>query len=251
MFSNNKLKPIIILVLFSQFLFSQQKDFVFEQITNESGRSLGFITGIVQDQTGFMWFATRSGLYRYNGYSYKLFKHSKSDSLSLPFNDITSLYYDNNNNLWMRHYDELSVFSNEKRSFEFDSITKKHYEIEVEIIQDKNNNYWIGPTNRGLLKYSPTTNEFTEYSKPPGTYAPKTWEFIDSIINHNRVLAEIRNPGNESDTLITFQIEKDGYYLISSSGEYDKYGIYDLGAILFNNKVIWELSQENAMWSGG
>jgi ligand-binding sensor domain-containing protein len=51
-------------------LRAQEKDLVFEQITNESGRSLGFITGIVQDETGFMWFATNKGLYRYNGYSY-------------------------------------------------------------------------------------------------------------------------------------------------------------------------------------
>ena len=96
---------VLLSVFFKTLLFSQEKDIFFEQITNESGRSLGFITGIVQDQTGFMWFSTRSGLYRYNGYSYKLFKNIPSDSLSLPFNDIAYLYYDNNQNFWMRHYD--------------------------------------------------------------------------------------------------------------------------------------------------
>src|SRR3989339_1195416 len=112
------------ILLFVTLLPAQQKDIVFEQITNESGRSLGFITGIVQDETGFMWFSTRNGLYRYDGYSYKLFKHSSTDSLSVPFNDIAFLYYDKNQNLWIRHYDELSLFKDEKKSFDFDTITK-------------------------------------------------------------------------------------------------------------------------------
>ncbi len=231
--------------------FSQEKDIVFEQITNESGRSLGFITGIEQDQLGFMWFSTRGGLYRYNGYSYKLFKNRRSDSLSLPFNDITYLYFDNNRNFWMRHFDEIAVFKDEKRVFKFDSITSCNYDIEAKIVQDKKGNYWIGPTGNGLIKYNPKTGIKNIYHRPPNTYTPKSWATIDNILQNNKTIASISSPGNETDTIVQFSIKKTGYYLIASSGEIDSYGKYDYGAIFENDKLIWELSDNNSMWAGG
>ncbi len=231
--------------------FSQEKDIVFEQITNESGRSLGFITGVEQDQSGFMWFSTRGGLYRYNGYSYKLFKNRRSDSLSLPFNDITYLYYDNNHNFWIRHFDELSVFKDEKRVYTFDSITLSNYDIETKIVQDKRGNYWIGPTETGLIKYNTKTNTKSIYNCPPNTYKPKSWETINSILQNNKTIASITSPGNDMDTTVQFPIKKTGYYLIASTGEIDSYGKYDYGTLYKNNKLVWELSAKKSMWAGG
>jgi len=70
------------------------KNIQFDQITNENGRSLGFITGIEQDSTGFLWLASRNGLIQYDGYSFTYFKQSKHSQHSLPFNNITFSYYD-------------------------------------------------------------------------------------------------------------------------------------------------------------
>ena len=52
-----------------------------DQITMK-GRSLGFITG-EQDSTGFIWFASRNGLSRYDGYSFTYFRKSKRTQYSL------------------------------------------------------------------------------------------------------------------------------------------------------------------------
>ena len=171
-----------LLAMISQVAKGQKQDFVFEQITNESGRSLGFITGISQDTNGFMWFATRSGLYRYNGYSYKLFKHQKNDSTSLPFNDIAYMYYDNQHHLWMRHYEQLSAFKDEKRVFDFDSVVNREYDIEVKIVQDHRGNYWVGPTGKGLLRYNPNDKQVVNYTCPPQTYTPQAWHYFDSLL---------------------------------------------------------------------
>ncbi|MBI9068245.1 MAG: SpoIIE family protein phosphatase [Salinivirgaceae bacterium] len=241
----------LFVLLNSMHFLAQEKDIVFEQITNESGRSLGFITGIVQDQTGFMWFATRNGLYRYNGYSYKLFRNNPKDSLSLPFNNITSLYYDNNSVLWIRHMNELAAFKNEKRCFDFDSITKRSYDLEVKIVQDKKGNYWIGPTGNGVAMYSPENNVITDFTCPQKTYSPKAWRILDSLLIATEIKAQIGNPENSTDTLIDFEINESGTYLIASSGEFDKSDIYDFGTLQKDGKVIWELNKELAMWTGG
>lgn len=232
-------------------LKAQQKDIVFEQITNESGRSLGFITGIVQDKVGFMWFATREGLYRYNGYSYKLFKNNSSDSLSLPFNDITNLYYDNNYHLWMRHYDELAAFKNEKRVHKFDSIMNKHYDIEVRIVQDKKDDYWVAPTGNGIMRYQPNADSCIYYTNPPQTLSGKAWQYIDSLLRVKEPKASVVSPGNNTDTTVTFYIREAGTFLIASTGEIDKYGKYDFGQLYKNEKVLWELTDAESMWMGG
>lgn len=240
-----------LLAMISQVAKGQKQDFVFEQITNESGRSLGFITGISQDTNGFMWFATRSGLYRYNGYSYKLFKHGKNDSTSLPFNDIAYLYYDNQHHLWMRHYEQLSVFKDEKKVFGFDSIVNRDYDIEVKIVQDRRGNYWVGPTGEGLLRYNPNDKQLTNYTCPPQTYTPQAWHYFDSLLASQRSLIEITNPGNNTDTLLNFTVDESAYYLIASSGEIDDYGVYDFGSLTQKGKKVWELSKSESMWSGG
>ncbi len=237
--------------LFSGYLNAQQNEVFFEQITNESGRSLGFITGIFQDETGFMWFSTRKGLYRYNGYSYKLFKNNNTDSTSLPFNDIAFLYGDKKNKLWLRHYDELAIFSDEKRFFGYDSVLKQHFDIEVKVVHDIYNNYWIGPTTNGLIQYNPQKNINKNYNCPPSSYTLNAWLFIDSVLSVNNKIAAIKNPCNNTDTTISFIIDKKGFYLIASSGEIDNFGLYDFGSLTKDNKIIWEINLENSKWAGG
>lgn len=232
-------------------LKAQTNNIVFEQITNESGRSLGFITGITQDETGFMWFATRNGLYRYNGYSYKLFRHDDKDSLSIPNNNIANLYLDNDQKLWMRHYDELFYFDNEAKGTSLEAITQKRYDIEVQIIQDKKGYYWVAPTGNGIQLYIPQKDSLVEFSHPKKTYSPTAWQYFDSILTNQALKASILNPCNNIDSSVSLNIENDGYYLIASTGEIDKRGMYDFASLWQNNELIWELSSETSMWSGG
>ena len=42
----------------------------FHQLDLKSGISDNFVQGIVQDRDGFMWFATRNGVNRYDGYRF-------------------------------------------------------------------------------------------------------------------------------------------------------------------------------------
>ena len=250
----NFIRRNLLLLLFSFmhcFVFANDDNIVFEQITNESGRSLGYITGIVQDETGFMWFATRNGLYRYNGYSYKLFKSKANDSLSIPWNDITHLYLDNEQYLWMRHFDGLAPFKNECTYHGFESIVNKSYDMEVQIKQDILGNYWVGPTGKGIDLYLPEQDSTIHFAKPLKTYMPEAWKYFDSVLTKNTVIATINNPANNSDTSVNFEIKNDGFYLIGSSGEIDRRGKYDFGSLLKNGTLIWELSKDKCMWAGG
>ncbi len=146
----------------------------FDQITNENGRSLGFITGIEQDSTGFLWFATRNGLIRYDGYSYTYFKQGKHSKHSLPFNNVTSIYYDRNKMLWLKHVDELYLFENQKISNRLDTILQNRFRHNTQVVQDIENNYWIGPHEQLLYKFNPINMEVDTFMCQTNQIKPNT-----------------------------------------------------------------------------
>jgi ligand-binding sensor domain-containing protein len=54
-------------------LLFAQKGFGFETISTEDGLSQGLINDMLQDKEGFIWVATKGGLNRYDGYTFKVF----------------------------------------------------------------------------------------------------------------------------------------------------------------------------------
>ncbi|MEI7726586.1 MAG: ATP-binding protein [Bacteroidota bacterium] len=61
---------------------------VLESISIEQGLSQGFVPSICQDDDGLLWFATKNGLNRYDGYRFLVFQNDPFDSLSLNNNEI-------------------------------------------------------------------------------------------------------------------------------------------------------------------
>lgn len=71
-----------------------------EFITTQDGHSQGYIYDIIQDKDGFMWFATKDGLNRYDGYNFKIFTNNPVDPNSISANKITELFIDSSERLW-------------------------------------------------------------------------------------------------------------------------------------------------------
>ncbi len=46
----------------------QAQAYRFKHITSEEGLSTNFVSSIIQDDKGFMWFGTQDGLCKYDGY---------------------------------------------------------------------------------------------------------------------------------------------------------------------------------------
>src|SRR5258706_6520106 len=73
----------------------------FKHITNENGLSNTTIEAIFQDKRGFMWFGTRDGLNRYDGYQFVIYRYDSKDSNSISDNYIQYIYEDRDQNLWI------------------------------------------------------------------------------------------------------------------------------------------------------
>lgn len=70
----------------------------FYQITRRDGLASGSITSIAQDEKGLIWIGTKQGLNRYDGTE---FIHFHTGNSNLTSNDISSLFIDGSNHLWV------------------------------------------------------------------------------------------------------------------------------------------------------
>src|SRR6185437_2381604 len=81
---------LISLLLQSTVIFGQSDYYSFSKLNTNNGLSHNQVNAILKDSDGFVWFCTMSGLNRYDGYSFKIFRKEIDNSSSLIDNDILS-----------------------------------------------------------------------------------------------------------------------------------------------------------------
>jgi len=80
-------------------------------LTTRDGLPQSFVSGLIQDKTGFIWMGTRNGLARYDGVHFKVFNHSAKDSATLSSDLIISIAPDHAGRIWVEHQSgELDIF---------------------------------------------------------------------------------------------------------------------------------------------
>lgn len=146
---------------------SGQKGYSFQNFSKKDGLSQASVFAIAQDSSGFMWFGTRDGLNRFDGYQFKVYKNEESTS-SIVSNDIRTLYFDSlKNELWIGANFGLSKYQSIEDSFlnflhsPSDSTSLSNNVIR-QIYRDSKGRLWIG-TAVGLNLFDENNNTFTRF----------------------------------------------------------------------------------------
>lgn len=92
----------ILLMLCSNLPFSLSQNYQVQTFTTAEGLLQGMIYDILQDRDGFMWFATKDGLNRFDGYRFEMFTNDPFDPFSIAGNEVVSLLEDKQGNIWKR-----------------------------------------------------------------------------------------------------------------------------------------------------
>jgi len=155
---------IIILGIISHNNLAQS--ITFDHLTVENGLSNNIVNTVIQDQIGFMWFATEDGLNRYDGYDFKIFRHDPENSNSISDNSIWALCEDRQGNIWVgtkagildKYNSNTEIFTH----WEIKSDLTEENSI-ASIFEDRKGNIWIGTYKEGLYKFVPSTNKFDHW----------------------------------------------------------------------------------------
>lgn len=162
MIHTNRIKTLIVFLFIAFQVFGQEfpnilkaKQALFHHINPEDGLNENSIQTILQDSIGFMWFGTPNGLYRYDGYSFKVFRNDFNNPFSLSENSITVLHEDSDNNLWIGTEKELNVYNKLSEKFHEVTETKKNEKVRDlkihSIVEDIYGTVWVG-SQKGLYK---------------------------------------------------------------------------------------------------
>lgn len=145
---------------------AQRNQYHFSRIDISAGLSNNEVNCIIKDEKGFLWFGTRSGLNRFDGYKFKVYKHDLRDTTSISDDDVTQLFEGPEHTLWINTKTSLVVYNLLTEKFSRQAQKKlTAYGIGDTLItairKDNNGNYWFLSSASGLYKYNPSTQTST------------------------------------------------------------------------------------------
>ena len=144
----------------------------FTDLSVAAGLSHADVRAIAQDKQGFMWFGTwLGGLNRYDGYTFKVYRHDDQDERSLAADTIWALYVDRAGVLWVGTQESLDRYDRDTDSFvhyryRANDVTSLGGFQARSLFEDASGTLWIA-TSGGLSRFDRTSGRFFTYRRNP------------------------------------------------------------------------------------
>lgn len=146
------------LQLLSLSLYAQSEDYSFSRLDIYNGLSNNQVNAIMKDQDGYLWFGTTSGLNRYDGYSFKIFRKQPNDSASLTDSHINALYELPEGKMWVITRAAPCIYDSHTEKFTANESYLHALGLPsgnvIKIVKGGNGRYWFLYDNLGLYLFS-------------------------------------------------------------------------------------------------
>jgi signal transduction histidine kinase/ligand-binding sensor domain-containing protein len=167
-------------------LQERMRAYEYEQYTAEQGLPSDRVETIMQDRMGFIWFGTPSGLARFDGYEYKIFRNDPSDSTTIVDDYVMSLYEDKRGRIWVSSLDRglscLDTRSGKSTRYLTQSRNGDRWVGTVrQLLEDHEGVLWAC-TGDGLYRMRPGEKSFSHLDLPSANGANNSSYFVRSMI---------------------------------------------------------------------
>ena len=124
------------------------------------------------DREGYAWFASTTGLQKFDGYNFTNYVNNSEDTSSLSYNFISTLFEDRDGKIWIGTLKGLDVFDKENDVFfhmKDDPFNTSVSNINVidrgrkVIVQDKEGFLWVNTMTAGLIKINAGTRSAEQF----------------------------------------------------------------------------------------
>lgn len=154
---------IIFIIALLRFTGGAGQSYYFRHYQVENGLSNNAVICSAQDRKGFLWFGTKDGLDRFDGYSFKIFRYDPDDRNSIGSNFIHSLYIDPTDVMWVGTEKGLYKYDAATESFHF--ISTPFVEQITDIKMDTKGNLWF-ISNFNLFRYNEPASRLEQFPIP-------------------------------------------------------------------------------------
>ena len=155
--------------------------------TQKDGLSFNIINSIIQDNQGFIWFATGNGLNRFDGINFRTFKSDSQDSSGLPGNYIQKVFKDHQGTFWL---------SSRKGLYSFDLKTEKFSQHAVAKASQRADVTWISENTKGRLWIATSANGFSALDQRTGNFVNYTMKNLKGLPSNDILCVEEDSGGN-------------------------------------------------------
>ena len=149
------------------------EDLAFEHLTVVEGLPENSVLAVLQDRLGLLWFGTRNGLVKHDGYAYTIYKPDPDNLHSLSDATIYAIHEDAQGDLWLgtgqgglNHFDRQTERFTAYRHDPEDPNSLAHNTI-YSILEDEAGVLWLATLGGGLNRFDPATKTFTRYRHNP------------------------------------------------------------------------------------
>jgi ligand-binding sensor domain-containing protein/signal transduction histidine kinase len=145
----------------------------FSKIVPPNGKTFKHITGIVQDVNGYMWFSSKNGIFRFDGYQMINYKNNPLDPNSLASNQMDAICTDSTGSVWVATLDagldKLDPSTGIFKHYRHDPKVpgSLHSDYTCALFVDQEGILWVA-TNEGLDRFDSQNEKFIHYSNTPG-----------------------------------------------------------------------------------
>ncbi|MEI6556416.1 MAG: two-component regulator propeller domain-containing protein [Paludibacter sp.] len=158
------MKRLFLLIsILSALSANAQYHFSFSHYTSDNGLSQNSITAMMKDHKGYMWFGTRDGLNKFDGYNFILYSSKPDKKLSILSNRILSIKEDKWGSIWVKTYDDI-IYRLDQSTEELARIDKGNGQLLNDKIRDiytfPSGNVWLSTYDNGFYKIE--TDEVTQ-----------------------------------------------------------------------------------------
>lgn len=150
----------------------------FRHYNNKQGLSHNTVYCSLQDQRGFMWFGTEDGLNRFDGHTFKIYRHNSYNPNSLPNDCIVNLFESSDEKIWIFTARGTCYYDYRTDTFHPFRLSSGQNESESFFAgtEDKDRNLWFIRLLTGLSAIILAGQQFTNLSGrrifPSGYYYP-------------------------------------------------------------------------------
>ncbi|MBC7828338.1 MAG: response regulator [Chitinophagaceae bacterium] len=159
---------LFLLLFCTTTLFSQTGNIRFDHLGTADGLSQSHVKCILQDSRGFMWFGTRDGINKYDGYKFIVYKPDTAKN-TISNGYIWDIVEDKKGNIW------IATMGGGVNKYDYQKNTFTHFKHDpknpntvssnliTSLAKDSKGNLWIGTEDAGLCMYNEASGNFTRY----------------------------------------------------------------------------------------